>query len=214
LVIRTIFKELKEHSPFTLFGSMTGVLLMMTVKGISEDVSYQIFYVLHPLHVFFSAIVTTAVYCRYVPEVKKNPWRGFWKVLVIALIGSVGIGTLSDSLIPLWGERLMGMHEAHAHIGFLEKWWVVNPLAVFGIVLAYFFSWSKFPHAIHVLLSTWASLFHMLMADGSYDPAMYFGVFLFLFLAVWIPCCFSDIVFPLIFVKGPDRGKIKCGCCH
>jgi len=26
---------------------------------------------------------------------------------------------------------------------------------------------------------------------------------LFLFVAVWVPCCTSDIVFPLLFSKGP-----------
>jgi len=27
----------------------------------------------------------------------------------------------------------------------------------------------------------------------------------FLFLAVWLPCCTSDIVFPLLFVRPEDR---------
>jgi hypothetical protein len=27
-------------------------------------------------------------------------------------------------------------------------------------------------------------------------------IFLFLFLAVWVPCCVSDIVYPLLFVRG------------
>jgi hypothetical protein len=30
------------------------------------------------------------------------------------------------------------------------------------------------------------------------------GSFGFLFLAVWLPCCISDIVFPLLFVKSGD----------
>ena len=30
---------------------------------------------------------------------------------------------------------------------------------------------------------------------------MLFGVFLVLFIAVWLPCCVSDIIFPLLFVK-------------
>jgi hypothetical protein len=30
------------------------------------------------------------------------------------------------------------------------------------------------------------------------------GCFGFLFLAVWLPCCISDIVFPLLFVKSSD----------
>ncbi len=29
----------------------------------------------------------------------------------------------------------------------------------------------------------------------------YVAISIFLFLAVWIPCCISDIVFPLLFVK-------------
>jgi len=31
-------------------------------------------------------------------------------------------------------------------------------------------------------------------------------VFVFLFLAVWIPCCTSDIVYPLMFVR--SRGRL------
>ena len=27
----------------------------------------------------------------------------------------------------------------------------------------------------------------------------------FLFLAVWLPCCTSDIVFPLLFTRGHDH---------
>jgi hypothetical protein len=30
---------------------------------------------------------------------------------------------------------------------------------------------------------------------------------IFIFLAVWIPCCISDIVFPLLFVKDSKTGK-------
>jgi hypothetical protein len=63
-----------------------------------------------------------------------------------------------------------------------------------------------------VLLSTWASVFHVLMAgDGSMDAAAYLVVFAFLFLAVWIPCCVSDIVFPLLFAGGRDDGNARHG---
>ena len=199
-----IFKELKEHSPFTLFGAMTGVLIMMVFRHLPHDAAYGIFYVLHPSHVFFSALVTTAVYCRYKPKARQNKGR-IWKVLLIGFVGSVGIGTLSDSLIPLWGEHLMEMGHPEAHIGFIEEWWIINPAALAGIMIGYKGLWTRFPHAIHVLLSTWASLFHMMMARNSGEAIQYFGVFIFLFLAVWVPCCMSDIVFPLLFVKGKDH---------
>jgi hypothetical protein len=97
---------------------------------------------------------------------------------------------------------MLGMPNRGVHLGFIEKWWLVNPLAILGIVIAYFKPRTKFPHAGHVLLSTWASLFHMIMAKIEIlSWFSYVAIFIFLFLAVWIPCCVSDIVFPLLFVK-------------
>jgi len=97
------------------------------------------------------------------------------------------------------------MENRGIHIGFIEKWWLVNPLAIIGIIIAYFSPKTKFPHFGHVLLSTWASLFHIILAIGkSLNWYSYLVIFLFLFIAVWIPCCVSDIAFPLLFVK--DRG--------
>lgn len=97
---------------------------------------------------------------------------------------------------------MLDMPNRKIHIGFIEKWWLVNPLALLGVAIAYFRPRTKFPHAGHVLLSTWASLFHIMMAIGSdLNLFYYIAVFLFLFLAVWIPCCVSDIIFPLLFVK-------------
>jgi hypothetical protein len=117
-------------------------------------------------------------------------------------LGSIGIATLSDSIIPYLAEIMLDMPNRKIHIGFIEKWWLVNPLALLGVAIAYFRPRTKFPHAGHVLLSTWASLFHIMMAIGSdLNLFYYIAVFLFLFLAVWIPCCVSDIIFPLLFVK-------------
>lgn len=214
-MIANIIKELKAHSPFTLFGAMTGVIFMMIFKRLPHDVSYNVFYVLHPAHVFLSAVVTTALYCQYASKTQKNRWTRFFKILAIGYVGSVGVGTLSDSLIPFFGEKLLEMHHAEVHIGFIEKWWIVNPLAFAGVLYGYFWHQTKYPHTLHVLLSTWASLFHMMMAQDSVSMESYFGVFIFLFLAVWLPCCFSDIVFPLMFIKDKDvLKKYSCTCGH
>lgn len=125
-----------------------------------------------------------------------------WFLLFIGYVGSVGIATISDSIIPYIAEILLDMPNRGIHLGFIEKWWLVNPLAIIGIAIAYFKPSTKFPHAGHVLLSTSASLFHIIMAIGeSLSWSMYIIIFLFLFIAVWIPCCLSDIVFPLLFVK-------------
>ena len=201
-----IFKELKAHAPFTIFGTITGVLIMIFSLKLSYEVSYNIFYVLHPLHVFLSAMVTAAMYKLHTcSSIGVNCIKGkcnFWVLTIIGYIGSVGIATISDSLIPYAAESLLGMPNRGIHLGFIEKWWLVNPLAILGIVIACVKPRTKFPHAGHVLLSTWASLFHMIMAKIEIlSWFSYAAIFVFLFLAVWLPCCVSDIVFPLLFVR-------------
>jgi len=206
-----ILRELRAHAPFTLFGTVTGIAIMVFSLKLPYKVSYNVFYVLHPSHVFLSALVTAAMYKLHTcPNIGVNCIKGkcnFWALIIIGYVGSVGIATLSDSLIPYVAEYLLGMPNRGIHLGLIEKWWLVNPLAFLGIAIAYARPRTKFPHAGHVLLSTWASLFHMIMAKIEIlSWFSYIAIFIFLFLAVWLPCCVSDIVFPLLFVKD---NKIK-----
>jgi len=157
---------------------------------------------MHPLHVLLSALVTTAMY-------RLHSGRGFLRTILIGYIGSVGIATLSDSLMPFAGEWLLDMPYRGVHLGFIEKWWLVNPLAFVGIVIGYLMPKTKVSHAGHVFLSTWASLFHILMAMGSTpDVTTTVLIAFFLFLAVWVPCCTSDIVFPLLWIKKTGGNSI------
>jgi len=207
--IKNIAAELKNHAPFTLFGALTGIALMILFKNIAPRTSYVLFYVFHPAHVVLSAMVTAAMFELHSKKPK------FIFVFVVGFVGSIGIATLSDSLIPYVGELLLGMpvhaHEhtgfaEKAHIGFIEGWYIVLPAAAVGILIANFVPKTKFPHAGHVLLSTWASSLHILMATaGTLHLWQILGCFVFLFLAVWLPCCISDIVFPLLFVKQVDQ---------
>lgn len=202
-MFKNILKELKHHAPFTVFGAITGILIMILSRKLSASVSYNIFYTLHPVHVLLSALVTTSMYEFYKCPIDSRRCS-IWVLLVIGYVGSIGITTLSDSIIPYFGEILLRMPNRSTHIGFIEKWWLVNPLAVLGVAVAYFRPGTKFPHAGHVLLSTWTSLFHIIMAKGNHLSVLnYMGVFLFLFLAVWVPCCVSDIVFPLAIIRTP-----------
>ena len=195
-MFKQIMKELKRHAPFTSFGALTGIIVMLIFYKLPTKISYNIFYTLHPFHVLLSALVTASMYKLY-----KNK-TNFWNLILIGYVGSIGIATLSDCVIPYLGEILLNLPNRGIHLGFIEKWWLVNPLAFIGIAVAYFKPTTKFPHSGHVLLSTWASLFHIIMATGqTLNWFSYIVVFLFLFLAVWFPCCLSDIIFPLLFVK-------------
>lgn len=192
--------ELKAHAPFTLLGAMTGVLLMVLLAStnVPRSVSTALFWGFHPLHVLLSALVTAGMY-------RVHSRGNLWTTILIGYCGSIGIATLSDCVIPYLGEVLLALPNKGLHLGFIEKWWLVNPLALAGIAIAYRWPKTKFPHAGHVLLSTWASLFHIAMALGNQLSLFAMAIVLvFLFLSVWIPCCVSDIVFPLLFAKDTE----------
>ena len=214
-----ILIELYNHIPCTIFWAVLGIVFMLLFRAVSETGGKNLFAVFHPWHVVLSAMVTASLFKLH----KKA--SGFFLVLVIGYFGSVGIATLSDSVIPYLGERMLGLHvpahhdihriDSHEHkdtdeqvvkihLGFIKQWYIVNPAAVLGVVIAFFLPRTKLPHAGHILISTWASSSHILMnIQGEISFAVAAGLFVVLFVAVWLPCCISDIIFPLLFVK-PD----------
>ena len=198
-MLRRITKELKEHIPFTALGALTGIIITVIVVlgNVPHHISDIIFYTLHPVHVLLSALVTTSMYMRY----KKGK---IWAVILIGWTGSLGIATISDAMIPYLGGNLLHV-QMEFHIPFIEHWWI-NLFALAGIVIGYWKQTTRIPHFGHVLLSTWASLFYIMAFGIAADwiPLLPF-IFLILFLAVWIPCCMSDIVYPLLFLgKEPE----------
>ena len=197
--------ELVRHAPFTAVGAVAGIAVMvvLVVTNTPQEISGAVFYILHPGHVVLSALATTAMYRRY--------GRGrLWVAVLVGYTGAIGIATLSDAIIPYLGGSLLDI-EMGFHIPFIDteiipyigipKWIVVNSGAVIGIAIGYLKPATRFPHAGHVLLSTWASLFGF-TAFGIADwmPLLPF-IFIFLFLAVWVPCCVSDIIYPLLWVR-------------
>jgi hypothetical protein len=205
-MIKRIASELKKHAPFTALGAVTGIIVMLIVVlvDVPAPISETLFYTLHPIHVLLSALVTASMYKRY--KGKTKGWVLILSLILIGWTGSIGIATLSDSVIPYLGGALLNIGMGF-HIGFIEKWWLVNPLAILGIAIAYLRPTTKFPHYGHVLLSTWASLFYFTaFGIANWIPLLPF-IFLFLFLAVWIPCCMSDIIYPLLFVTQKEADE-------
>jgi len=198
-MLRRIGSELARHAPFTAIGAVTGIAIMAIViwANISQSTSEIIFYILHPTHVLLSAIVPTAMYRQY---------RGgkFWAAALIGYTSSVGIATLHDSIVPYLAGESLGV-SMQFQIGFIEKWWLVNPAAFVGIAIGYLRPTTKLPHAAHVLVSTWASLFYFTaFGVANWLPLLPF-IFLYLFVAVWLICCFGDIVYPNLFLGGAQH---------
>jgi hypothetical protein len=223
--LTNVLIELKNHAPFTLLGAITGIILMVLFRNVEHQTSYKLFYIFHPLHVVLSAMVTASLF-RLHEKGKK-----FIFVLIVGYVGAIGTATLSDSVIPYFGEEILGVavpseaavhghnlndsslnrHGKELHIGFIEEWYLVNPSALLGIFIAYFLPRTKFPHAMHILISTWASSAHIMMnTHQEMTAALAAGILIVLFISVWLPCCFSDIVFPMLFV-GKEQKHTCCG---
>ncbi|MHC4385964.1 MAG: hypothetical protein ACYSU8_06010 [Planctomycetota bacterium] len=255
--LKLIGSELKNHSPFTLIGAATGIVFMLAGHKWFSSQAETLFSVFHPLHVVLSAMVTAALFENH------RKVKNFFVILIIGVVGSIGIATLSDCILPFFGESILGaaipkhvdlhahgnepeavedVHEhtetcthddepaqsedahehtegcehAKLHLGFIEEWYLVFPAAIVGVLLAYFRPRTHLPHASHVLLSTWASSAHMLMnTHADMTATLLLGMFIVLFLAVWLPCCVSDIVFPLLFVgSGAEHQPHSCVFCR
>lgn len=257
---QNILAELRAHTPFTIIGALTGIAFMLLFRDVEPAEARLLFQIFHPLHVLLSAIVTASLFQLH------RKAKSFLLVLVIGYVGAIGVTTLSDSILPFFGESILGVtipshamihqhgheassavmekhvhgeeehaeaaaeHEGHhavhgeahpvtpeLHLGFIEDWWLVTPAAILGVILAYFWPYTKLPHAGHVLLSTWASSSHILMnTQAELGAALLAGILIVLFLAVWLPCCVSDIIFPLLFVKEDGTahlGKHHCVLC-
>jgi len=227
--LKQISFELKEHIPFTALGAVTGVIFMLLFRNVDKSTGHTLFTIFHPSHVLLSAMVTAAMFRIH----RKR--TSIWIVLIVGYFGSIGVATLSDSIMPYFGEKVLGLHipahselhqheseppqtESHLseiHLGFIEEWYLVNPAAFLGIFIAWFLPRTKLPHAAHILISTWASASHVLMtAQSQITFSIAMSMLLVLFLSVWLPCCVSDIVFPLLFTDEPRMENQHHHCCH
>jgi len=249
-----VAKELKKHAPFTLVGSLTGIVCMLLFKNFSVEANHQLFQFFHPAHVVLSAVITASLFKLRAGK------TSLLMILVVGYVGSIGVATLSDCIIPFLGETILGVavpshaalhtspeqatqdtlqtdadhdhehdhdldhevapepehsHGPHLHLGFIEDWYIVNPAALLGILLAFWIPHEKLhtqlPHASHVFISVWASSFHVLMnTTGDFSVPMIFGLGVVLFIAVLLPCCISDIIFPMLLISSDQIPR----CCH
>lgn len=200
--IRHLLHELKEHLPYTFFSVAIGIVIIGILTFVSEvfgsgDISLPsqgLFHIFHPLHVLFSAAATAAMFYRYE--------RRVFKASLIGFIGSVAICGISDTFLPFISGILLGV-KMHLHICILEHPHIILPFAVSGIFAGLLLpdnthKGTIFSHSGHVLISSMASILYLIgfgLTEWLHVVGM---VFVYMALAVIIPCCTSDIVFPLL----------------
>jgi hypothetical protein len=192
----TIMHELKHHLPFTLISSLTAGLIVALFYLINKEffigVVSNLFEVMHPTHVFVSAIATSAVYRKY----KKS----ILPAILIGVLGAILIGSLSDVVFPWIAGNLFALR-TNFHLPIIEEPFLILGIAIIGSAIGAKWDLSKLSHSLHVFLSIFASLFYVLTFSIEMNPIIILLISLVIFLTVYIPCCVSDIVFPLFFVN-------------
>lgn len=202
---RHIAEELQEHLPYAvlsvaialaILGMLTFVSVLLGAANFAKAAK-SLFHVFHPLHMLFSATATTAMFWRHE--------RRLFKAMIIGLVGAAGICGLSDIVIPYISGFLLGV-KMELHICLIRHPMVIVPFLISGIFVGLIVPTSThgatiFTHSAHVLVSSVASVLYLVSFGLSGWVEVGGMVFIYMVLAVLLPCCTSDIVFPLLFTE-------------
>lgn len=203
--IRHIAEELQEHLPYAILsvaialailGMLTFVAVLLEAANFAKAAK-SLFHVFHPLHMLFSATATAAMFWRHE--------RRLFKAMIIGLVGAAGICGLSDIVIPYISGFLLGV-KMELHICLIHHPMLVVPFLISGIFVGLIVPTSThratiFTHSAHVLVSSVASVLYLVSFGLSGWVEVGGMVFVYMVLAVLLPCCTSDIVFPLLFTE-------------
>lgn len=187
-----ILEELKEHIPFTLAATLVSILIMSFLLLKQNFIFYAVslFYIAHPLHILFSSFVSSAIFYRYTKKI-------FPAIIVGAFI-SLFIGSLSDAIFPYLGSSLFQIPISF-HLPALESPILIFGASIMGASLGITIRKTKFPHSLHVFISVFASLLYIFSYSTNFSTLIIFLIFIITSISVIVPCCLSDIVFPMIF---------------
>ena len=216
--------ELMHHLPYAIFSVAVGMIILSLLDYTSGITSlgqvarrdacsgyHMLFHSFHFLHILFAATGTIITFSRFS--------RSFGKALIVGIVSPMIFCILSDVLLPYLAGRMLGI-DMELHICFHRELTNVVPFLAVGVlnglVLRKHHSamlpvFSLGSHVAHILISSLAGLFYMVSHGFSnWYPQMGI-VFLFLVVAVVVPCTLSDVLVPMYWagVKNIHPGKPK-----
>lgn len=205
----SVWDELLCHIPYTIFSlafsfAFVGILNFITLAS-QADSSLQIyrgyhilFHTFHYLHIIVAVTGAMITFFRF----STNIIRGF----LVAVLAPTFFCVVSDIMLPSIAGSLLGVN-MHMHICFLDP---VDAFNLFAFMLAGVICGTALlrheeslkvfalrSHFLHIFVSCLAALFYTVAHgfDAWYDAM---GIlFVFLFIAVIIPCTLSDVVVPM-----------------
>lgn len=217
----TLSQELLCHLPYAIFSVAFGLIVLSCLQFITSGAAgtpaipvkaaKALFHSFHFLHLIFAATGTVLMFLRFSANTLA--------ALVVGTLAPAIFCLLSDVILPYIGGRLLGV-PMHLHICFISEYQNVVPFLIVGIINGFTMSkhapskhsfYSVSSHFIHILVSSMASLLY-LVSHGFIAWQSHMGiVFLFLLVAVLLPCTLSDVVVPMLFAR--SKGK-RCNENH
>ena len=216
-----IINELACHFPYAVFSvalslataAILGYFSFGAKPEVIEHGSHVLFHTFHFMHIVFASSGTVLTFCRF----SKNITRG----IIVGAVSAVFFCVLSDSVMPYLIGEFMGV-DMYFHICFVSEWNNVLPFLLVGLFNGWVLSkhnsaegsfYSIWSHFMHIFVSSLASVLYVI-SHGMHDWHGQMGIlFMFLIVAVVIPCTLSDVVVPVYFAQNDIKPTVKDECC-
>lgn len=206
----TLMGEILCHLPYAIFSVAFAMICLSFLSYASfgqeqSAVSYRLFHSFHFLHLLFAATGTMLTFRRYSNNLALGLAVGFAVPAIFC--------TLSDAFLPYLAGTALNLN-MHFHWCFLSHLDTVLPFLLVGMLNGWIMSshprnlhffYSVGFHFVHIFISSMASILYLVSFGFSEWWAQMGFVFIFLILAVLIPCTLSDIVVPMLFAKTPKH---------
>lgn len=201
--------ELFHHLPYAIFSVAFSLIILsfvtLALRGtelvLAQKGAKMLFHSFHFMHIVFAATGTLITFRRFCKDMVPS-----W---VVGIFTPVIFCTLSDSILPYLGGKALGVNMSF-HLCFFSELANIIPFLVVGVINGFIMSrhnqenqrmYSIFSHFIHIFVSSLAATFYLL-AHGFMDWHKDIGfVFIFIIIAVVIPCTLSDVVVPMTYAR-------------
>jgi len=212
----TVLGELINHMPYAIFSVALSMVLLgfTTYFSVGQTNNHVVckgaavlFHVFHYMHLVFAATGSLLSYYHFA--------TGALRGILVAVGSTITFCMLSDMIFPYLGGRLLGI-DMKFHVCFYHEFWSVAPFLIVGILNGFIISryhkelqtsYLFFSHFTHILVSSLASAFFF-VSHGFSNWYAYCGVvFLFLIIAVVVPCSLSDVVVPMVVARSDKKDE-------
>lgn len=210
----SIINELMCHLPYSIFSVALSLCILSFATYLTWGMADAhkgarvMFHSFHFLHIVFASTGTLIAFFRF----SQNIWRG----IVVSIFTTIVFCTLSDAVLPYLAGVLLGAN-MHFHLCFFSELRNVIPFLTVGLLNGVvmgryhkahggFYS-SVFSHFFHILISSFASTFYLVSQGMVHWYSLIGMVFLFLVIAVVIPCTLSDVVIPIAAARSGKKNE-------